>query len=285
MTTSLSRDLIFLILQFLDEEKFKETGHMLDRVKAVDILTKDLKVFSSFNGDLFKEITQLLILDNFSCRNSTDSYTQVATSNQLTVSAQKTEGFLPMCANGPFQLASTPVQTPLNASVSTPSSMSHPVVSGAGVGLDGPTNPTAVSKGFGDSNAYYIHSFIHVGQIMLPGMSPFQSNSLQFNMTEELPKTVACTLNQGSVPTSMDFHPIQQTLLLAGTNIGEISLWEVSAREKLVSRNFQVWDIGASSMTLKAALIKDPSVSVRRILWSPDGSLFAEIEHMESLGV
>ena len=37
----------------------------LDRAKAVDILTKDLKVFSSFNGDLFKEITQLLTLDNF----------------------------------------------------------------------------------------------------------------------------------------------------------------------------------------------------------------------------
>ncbi|XWS26193.1 hypothetical protein CRYUN_Cryun26dG0010000 [Craigia yunnanensis] len=413
MTTSLSRDLIFLILQFLDEEKFKETGHILeqesglffsmkyfeelilggkwdeveqylsgftrvddnrysmktffeirkqkylealdklDRAKAVDILTKDLKVFSSFNEDLFKEITQLLTLDNFreneqlstyrdaktartimlielkklieanpllrdklqfpniknsrlrmlinqslnwqhslcanprqnpdirtllvdhSCRNSTDPYTQLATSNQLLVSTQKTEGFLPMCANGPFQLASTPVQTPLNAWVSTPSSMSHPVVSGTGVGLGGPTNSTAVSKGLGDSNSMLRTRLSAVPDtIILSGMSPSQSNGLQFNMTEDLPKTVARTLNQGSVPTSMDFHPIQPTLLLAGTNIGEISLWEVSAREKLVSRNFQVWDIGSSSMTLKAALIKDPSVSVRRILWSPDGSLF-----------
>nr|GMD74718.1 protein TPR2-like isoform X2 [Ipomoea batatas] len=123
--SSLSRELVFLILQFLDEEKFKETVHKLeqesgfyfnmkyfedqvqagewdeverylsgftkvednrysmkiffeirkqkylealdkqDRVKAVDILIKDLKVFSSFNEDLFKEITQLLTLDNF----------------------------------------------------------------------------------------------------------------------------------------------------------------------------------------------------------------------------
>ncbi|XVE53582.1 hypothetical protein DITRI_Ditri03aG0014200 [Diplodiscus trichospermus] len=415
MTTSLSRDLIFLILQFLDEEKFKETSHILeqesglffsmkhfedliiggkwneveqylsgftrvddnrfsmkiffeirkqkylealdklDRAKAVDILTKDLKVFSSFNEDLFKEITHLLTLDNFrenellstyrdaktartimlielkklieanplfrdklqfpnikssrlrmlinqslnwqhslcanprqnpdirtllvdhSCRNSNDPYTQLATNNQLLVSAQKTEGFLPMCANGPFQLASPPVQTPLNAWVSTPSSMSHPVVSGAGVGLGGPMNPSvaAVSKGLGDSSNMLKTRLSAVpDRMMLPAMSPSQSNGLQFNMAEELPKTVARTLNQGSAPTSMDFHPIQQTLLLAGTNIGEISLWEVSAREKLVSRNFQVWDIGASSMTLKAALIKDPSVSVRRILWSPDGSLF-----------
>ena len=31
----------------------------------MDILVKDLKVFSAFNEDLFKEITQLLTLDNF----------------------------------------------------------------------------------------------------------------------------------------------------------------------------------------------------------------------------
>lgn len=82
----------------------------------------------------------------------------------------------------------------------------------------------------------------------------------------------------------MDFHPIQQTLLLGfyselifnnvcfkifildtfysfeeicfiptpvGTNVGEISLWEVSSLEKLASRNFQIWDIGESSMKLQ----------------------------------
>nr|GEY09068.1 protein TPR2-like isoform X2 [Tanacetum cinerariifolium] len=123
--SSLSRELVFLILQFLDEEKFKETVHKLeqesafyfnmkyfeeqvqagewdeverylcgftkvednrysmkiffelrkqkylealdrnDRAKAVEILVKDLKVFSTFNEELFKEITQLLTLDNF----------------------------------------------------------------------------------------------------------------------------------------------------------------------------------------------------------------------------
>lgn len=38
-----------------------------DRPKAVEILVKDLKVFASFNEDLFKEITQLLTLENFRC--------------------------------------------------------------------------------------------------------------------------------------------------------------------------------------------------------------------------
>ncbi|GKU85367.1 hypothetical protein SLEP1_g45 [Rubroshorea leprosula] len=124
--SSLSRELVFLILQFLEEEKFKETVHKLeqesgfffnikyfeekalagewddvekylsgftkvddnrysmkiyfeirkqkylealdrhDRPKAVEILAKDLKVFSSFNEELYKEITQLLTLENFS---------------------------------------------------------------------------------------------------------------------------------------------------------------------------------------------------------------------------
>jgi hypothetical protein len=38
-----------------------------DRAKAVEILVKDLKVFASFNEELYKEITQLLTLDNFRC--------------------------------------------------------------------------------------------------------------------------------------------------------------------------------------------------------------------------
>lgn len=36
-----------------------------DHAKAVEILTKGLKVFSSFNEDLFKEMTMLLTLQNF----------------------------------------------------------------------------------------------------------------------------------------------------------------------------------------------------------------------------
>ncbi|XP_044479711.1 protein TOPLESS-RELATED PROTEIN 2-like [Mangifera indica] len=41
------------------------SGKRQDRAKAVGILVKDLKVFASFNEDLFNEITQLLTLDNF----------------------------------------------------------------------------------------------------------------------------------------------------------------------------------------------------------------------------
>ncbi|KAL5648863.1 hypothetical protein ACJX0J_039672, partial [Zea mays] len=36
-----------------------------DRAKAVDILVNDLKVFLTFNEEFYKEITQLLTLENF----------------------------------------------------------------------------------------------------------------------------------------------------------------------------------------------------------------------------
>jgi len=36
-----------------------------DKPKAVEILVGDLKVFSTFNEELYKEITQLLTLTNF----------------------------------------------------------------------------------------------------------------------------------------------------------------------------------------------------------------------------
>ncbi|OAY27418.1 topless-related protein 1 isoform X2 [Manihot esculenta] len=446
MTSSLSRDLIFLILQFLDEEKLKETVHKLeqesglffnvkyfeelvlngnwdevekylsgftrvddnrysmkiffeirkqkylealdklDRAKAVDILAKDLKVFSSFNENLFKEITQLLTLDNFrendqlssyrdtktaraimlieikklveanplfrdklqlpyikgsrlrmlinqslnwqhslcgnsrqnpdirtlfvdhNCKNSNDAYAHFAASNQFIGSAPKTEGFLPMVANGPFQPtpAPLPVQTPLTTWMSNPSTVTHPIVSRGGLSFGGlNTGIAAMPKGIGDSNASRprisgvqdklmlpgnnpgqnphglalniideLPKTVAFLQLMLPGNNPGQNpHGLALNIIDELPKTVARILNQGSAPTSMDFHPIQQTLLLVGTGIGDISLWEVSSREKLVSKNFQ------------ASIIKDPCVAVKRILWSPDGSLFgvAYSKHMLQL--
>ena len=38
---------------------------MQDKAKAVEILVGDLKMFSTFNEELYKEITQLLTLTNF----------------------------------------------------------------------------------------------------------------------------------------------------------------------------------------------------------------------------
>jgi hypothetical protein len=141
--TSLSRELVFLILQFLDEEKFKESVHKLekesgfffnmkyfeekvqageweevekylsgftkvddnrysmkiffeirkqkylealdrqDKPKAVEILVGDLKVFSTFNEELYKEITQLLILNNFRENEQLSKYGDTKTARSI----------------------------------------------------------------------------------------------------------------------------------------------------------------------------------------------------------
>ncbi|XP_016571673.2 protein TOPLESS-RELATED PROTEIN 2 isoform X4 [Capsicum annuum] len=90
---------------------------------------------------------------------------------------------------------------------------------------------------------------------------------------DDLPKTVVRSLSQGSNVMSMDFHPQQQTVLLVGTNVGDISIWEVGSRERLAHKSFKVWDISACSMPFQSALVKDATVSVNRCVWGPDGSL------------
>ncbi|KAI3505460.1 hypothetical protein L1887_27591 [Cichorium endivia] len=88
-----------------------------------------------------------------------------------------------------------------------------------------------------------------------------------------LPKTVIRLLNQGSNVMSMDFHPQQQTILLVGTNVGEISIWEVGSRERMIHKPFKVWDLSACSMPFQETFIKDAAVFVNRCIWGPDGSI------------
>ncbi|XP_050286600.1 topless-related protein 4-like isoform X5 [Quercus robur] len=92
--------------------------------------------------------------------------------------------------------------------------------------------------------------------------------------SHHLPTALVMTFNQGSTVNTMDFHPLQHFLLLAGTNTGDITIWEVGTRQRLVSRNFNVWDINACSMTLQTVLANDYTASVNRVIWSPDGALF-----------
>ncbi|OAY69349.1 Protein TOPLESS [Ananas comosus] len=428
--SSLSRELVFLILQFLDEEKFKETVHKLeqesgfyfnmkyfeeevqngnwdeverylggftkvddnrysmkiffeirkqkylealdkhDRAKAVEILVKDLKVFASFNEELFKEITQLLTLENFreneqlskygdtksarlimlvelkklieanplfrdklqfpnlknsrlrtlinqslnwqhqlcknprsnpdiktlfvdhSCGQPNGAHAPSTASNPLLGSMPKAGGFPPLGAH-PFQPTPTPVPTPLAGWMSNSSAVTHPAVSGGAIGLGAPTNPAAILKHPRTPNTNPVMDYptadsehvskrprpvgisdeVNLPVNIMPVTYP-QSHSQSMYTTDDLPKTVARALNQGSTPMSMDFHPLQQTLLLVGTNVGDIGLWDVGTRERLVSRNFKVWELGKCSLTLQATLVKDPGVSVNRVIWSSDGSLF-----------
>ncbi|KAG0495480.1 hypothetical protein HPP92_000171 [Vanilla planifolia] len=294
------------------KQKYLEALDKKERAKAVDILVKDLKVFAAFNEDLFKEITHLLTLENF--RSNPDIKTlfvdhscsqpngaRVASPAPVMNVLPKQGVFSqlgPHAVGGvitPFQSQATVLSTPLagwmaNASNATP--MQHPAVTVAPLGLAAPPNSAALLKrpvtpSSNPHTDYHSADSEHVlKRPRAMGLSEEAALSTshltvayagisrnQYNI-DELPKNVAGTLCQGSTVTSMDFHPSQPTVLLVGTNVGDISVWELSCRERLVHRNFKVWDLSACSTLLQSALVKDPAISVNRVLWSPDGNQF-----------
>ncbi|TYH01743.1 hypothetical protein ES288_A09G084400v1 [Gossypium darwinii] len=424
--SSLSRELVFLILQFLEEEKFKETVHRLeqesgfffnmkyfeekalagewdevekylsgftkvddnrysmkiffeirkqkylealdrhDRAKAVEILVKDLKVFSTFNEELYKEITLLLTMENFRQNEQLSKYgdTKSARSIMLvelkklieanplfreklvfpTLKASRLRTLINQSLNWQHQLcknprpnpdiktlftdhscsppngarAPTPVTLPV-AAVAKPSTYaplgahggpfppaaaaaananalagwmananhSSPVqpavIAASASSLPVPQNQVSVLKHprtppdalgmteYGSTDHEQLmkrlRSAQSVDEVTYP--APPQQASLSL---DDLPRSVACTIHQGSNVTSMDFHPTHHTLLTVGCSNGEISLWEVGMRERLVTKPFKIWDLSACSVTFQAS-IKDSSMSVSRVAWSPDGNL------------
>ncbi|KAJ8527140.1 hypothetical protein K7X08_029617 [Anisodus acutangulus] len=421
--SSLSRELVFLILQFLDEEKFKETVHKLeqesgfffnmkyfedqvqagewdevekylsgftkvednrysmkiffeirkqkylealdkhDRVKAVEILVKDLKVFASFNEDLFKEITQLLTLDNFRqneqlskygdtksarnimlvelkklieanplfrdklafpsfkasrlrtlinqslnwqhqlCKNprpnpdiktlftdhtcASSNGTRLPPPNTpLAGPVPKPGAFPPLGAHSPFQPVVSPSPSAIAGWMSNANpSMSHAAVApgppglvqappGAAAFLKHPrTNPGGPGMDFQMADSEHLMKRMRAGQSDEVSFSGSTHPPPNMYSPDDLPKTVVRNLSQGSNVMSMDFHPQQQTVLLVGTNVGDISIWEVGSRERLAHKAFKVWDISACSMPFQSALVKDATISVNRCVWGPDGSI------------
>ncbi|XP_063945193.1 topless-related protein 4 isoform X5 [Daucus carota subsp. sativus] len=435
--SSLSRELVFLILQFLDEEKFKDAVHKLeqesgfyfnmrhfeemvtngewdevekylsgftkvddnrysmkiffeirkqkylealdkkDRAKAVDILVKDLKVFSAFNEDLFKEITQLLTLENFrdneqlskygdtksargvmlaelkklieanplfrdklnfptlrnsrlrtlinqslnwqhqlcknpkpnpdiktlfidhSCGQSQPNGARAPSpvTNALMGGLPKPAGFPPLGAHGPFQPAQGPLPTSLTGWMSNPAPVAHASASAGPIGFNSsnnaallkrprtpPSNSAAIDYQTADSEhvlkrsrPFGLSDDVQVNNLpvnILPVGYTSQNHGQSSFSTDDLPKAVVMTLSQGSAVKSMDFHPLQQILLLVGTATGDVILWELGTREKLAQRNFKVWELKSCSMPLQASLANDYTASVNRVIWSPDGTLF-----------
>ncbi|XP_061989928.1 topless-related protein 2 [Rosa rugosa] len=422
--SSLSRELVFLILQFLEEEKFKEAVHRLeqesgfffnmkyfeekalqgewdevekylsgftkvdenrysmkiffevrkqkylealdrqDRAKAVEILVKDLKVFSTFNEDLYKEITHLLTLDNFRENEQLSKYgdTKSARSIMLvelkklieanplfreklvfpTLKASRLRTLINQSLNWQHQLCKNPrpnpdIKTlfmdhscspPNGARASTPvtlpvAALTKPLTY-APLGAHGGPFPPAAAAAAANANAlagWMSNSNpslsmqsapvsasplpVQLGQVSslkhprTPstglGMIDYQGSDHEQLMKrlrtaqsvdevsyppqhaswslDDLPRNVSCTLRQGSTIMSMDFHPSHHTLLAVGCSNGEVTLWEVGLREKLVSKPFKVWEMTTCSLTFQAAIVKDSSMSVNRVSWSPDGNL------------
>lgn len=60
---------------------------------------------------------------------------------------------------------------------------------------------------------------------VMPVSFPGHGHSQAFSVPDDLPKTVVRTLNQGSNPMSMDFHPVQITLLLGQSLSHAFTSW------------------------------------------------------------
>ncbi|EFJ36405.1 hypothetical protein SELMODRAFT_404377 [Selaginella moellendorffii] len=344
---------------FLEIRKQKQ-----DRARAVEILVKDLKVFASFNEDLYKELTQLLTLGNFRENEQLSKYADTKSARTIMLlelkklieanplfweklafpglkasrlrtlinqslnwqhqlcknprpnpdiktlfvdhtcsapngarapppanstlvgSLPKGGGFPPLGAHIPFQPAA-PTASALAGGMANPNPPSHPGVVGGPAALAGAPNPAAmlerprtpppaptVDFQTADSEHLMKRNRPVVEEVNFPG-----PNIQQASYTiDDIPKTVARTINQGSCVATMDFHPLQQVILLVGTNVGEIAIWDVATRERLALKTFKVWEVSVCSMPLQRSNVLYRLLSLKtqqlllRVVWSPDGN-------------
>ncbi|XP_039032366.1 topless-related protein 3-like isoform X1 [Hibiscus syriacus] len=423
--SSLSRELVFLILQFLEEEKFKESVHRLEKesgfffnlkyfeekvqageweeiekylsgftkvddnrysmkiffeirkqkylealdrqekAKALDILMTDLKVFSTFNDELYKEITQLLTLNNFRENEQLSKYGDTKTARAImlvelkklieanplfrdklafpTLRSSRLRTLINQSLNWQHQLCKNPksnpdiktlftdhtctppngplAPTPVNlpvaavpkpavytslaahspfpppaaaaaaaanagalagwmANASASSSVQAAVVTASSIPvpqnqvsfLKRPRTPPAVPGMVDYQNPDHDQLMKRLRPAPLVEEVAYPAPRQQAWSLDDLPRTVAFTMHQGSMVTSMDFHPSHHTLLLVGSSNGEITLWELGMRERVVSKPFKMWEMSTCSVQFQALMVNDTPISVSRVTWSPDGS-------------
>ncbi|XP_004287287.1 PREDICTED: topless-related protein 4-like isoform X1 [Fragaria vesca subsp. vesca] len=356
------------------KQKYLEALDKRDRAKAVDILVKDLKVFAAFNEELFKEITQLLTLDNFrdneqlskygdtksargimlaelkklieanplfrdklqfptlknsrlrtlinqslnwqhqlcknprpnpdiktlfvdhSCGQPNGARAPSPVTNHLMGAVPKTGAFAPLGPHGPFQPTPAALPTSLAGWMANPSPVPHPSASAGPIGLAAASNPGALLKRprtpptNNPAMDYQTADSEHVLKrsrpfgvsdeannlpvTILPGVYANQSHGQSSYSTDDLPRNVVMTISPGSAVKSMDFHPVQQILLLVGTNIGDAMIYELPSHERIAIRIFKAWDLAQCSAALQATLSNDYTASINRVVWSPDGTLF-----------
>ncbi|XVF89354.1 hypothetical protein PTKIN_Ptkin19aG0123600 [Pterospermum kingtungense] len=201
-------------------------------------------------------------------------------------------------AENPLPLQDAALSVSPDFWISGPSTLTH-AVSNEDTYLSGPITLATTSNDIGDSHTISQKGLLEAqDEVTSTVLHPGENHSLECSSSDDLPiistdnndnnmlqnmepishldlpKTVAKIIKEGSSPMSMDFHPVQQTFLLVGTNIGDIGLWDVKSGEKRLSINFTVWNIGACSTIFKTAMMKDPCMSVNRVAWSPNGSFF-----------
>lgn len=389
---SLTKDLIFLILQFCDEENLKKTAHVLEQETgyffdlkyfedlvlngnweevekylssftviednkystkiyfeirkqkflealdrhesstALDILLKDLKVFAQSNKELYKEMAQLLALDDIRENDSLASYgdTVSARKRVLTelravieanpllqgrirfpqINKSRLRRLINQSLNWQHIHCAHPhpqphidtlftdhkcpgpdnMQDQLNRDSSLPPLAA--AVSASPLSSDSPSSQSSVT------NSVIAATSVNLGNLSdqaLGGNKNYRdpskstepkdevepltdiSTHCQASASElpaEFPKTVERVLNIESSPTTMDFHPVHEALLLVGKSSGNVEIWDVASAVKLFEREFLVKEATLPSRVFMEKMQKTQGISVNRVVWSPDGCLF-----------
>ncbi|KAL8496923.1 hypothetical protein ACS0TY_020562 [Phlomoides rotata] len=374
---SLSKDLVFLILQFCDEENLKKTAHMLEQETgyyfdlkyfeelvidgnwdeaekyltsftvvednkystkiyfeirkqkflealdkhefpvALDILLKDLKVFSKSNKELYKEMAQLMVLDDIRENSSLASYGDTLSARKRVVDELRTvveaNPLLQEKTRFP-QINKSRLRRLINQSLNWQHiQCTHPhpqphidtlftdhkcpgpdniqdqlnknnSLLSTGMALSDQFTPAAVNlrklsnQTLGESSncpdASNLKSINPFDEVASPADCSSHCQGSADEIPSVFPKTVERILNVGSSVTTMDFHPVLETLLLVGKSVGDIQLWDVVSAEKLFTREFTVEEANDVSGVLSEKMESKHGVSVNRVRWSPGGSKF-----------
>ncbi|KAM4076897.1 hypothetical protein ACJW30_12G099300 [Castanea mollissima] len=222
------------------------------------------------------------LFTDHSCSPNSNGGRPPPTNSPLMGPIPKAGAFPPIGAHGPFQPVVSPAPGAIAGWMSgTNPSLPHAAVAAGSPGLVQPSSAAAFLKHPRNSTGVTSMDYQSAdSENLMKRIRTGPSEEVSFSSVmhtpnvcsqDDLPKVIVRTLNQGSNVMSMDFHPQQQTILLVGTNVGDIGLWEIGSRERLVHKAFKVWDISAASMPLQTALVNDAAISVNRCVWGPDG--------------
>ncbi|KAI6680256.1 hypothetical protein NL676_034137 [Syzygium grande] len=252
------------------KQKYLEALDSKDIPKALDILRSDLKVFEE-NKELFEEMTELVTLDNIRRNNKLVMYgdTQNARSTMR------------------WEIKKDILRNPaLHGKLILPRFESHRLLLIINQSLNWqhsqcvyPVPNPVIRTLLADHRCEppecaVVPPAVDALAVTSTDDHPSPSQQPASQILDDLPMKVIRTLKEELYPIDIDFHPIRHTYLLVGVENGGIRLWEVGSGVKLFSDNFKVWNMEACSTKFKEAMIGDSSISISRVIWSPDGLSF-----------
>ncbi|XP_020102466.1 topless-related protein 4-like [Ananas comosus] len=216
-----------------------------DTAKAVEILRKYLRLFEPIDKEIFTELCRLLSLEHEELKNLGDTNSMRQGLCRELTELIKANPVLKDKLEMPKMGPSSP-RTMIDQNFPSPEPLAQ--MEPHAIGLNATYSPTEVSSTL-----------------------PTQRSQRPRHSLDVLPRTVIMTLIQGSLVSTMDFNPAHPTVLLVGTSTGEISVWDLTVRERIHHRNYV---IGNASEAFQMAPASDPTIAANRVRWDPNGIIF-----------